>query len=79
MENEKQILNGFQAIIDFESVRWPDQNLFPLNIKSDSRNVQNIIYKDIENSSEYIIVTGFTSLSNLVDLFGSNDFSNLKK
>ncbi len=71
--------SDFQTSFDFDVHKWPDQVLFPLNLKSYNRAVESIIYKDIESSSEYIIATGFTSLSNLVDLFGSKDFENLKK
>lgn len=53
--------------------------MFPLNVKSSKRTVASVVYRDIEESSEYIIITGFTSLSNLVDLFGSKDFQGLKK
>ncbi|MFN0293121.1 phospholipase D family protein [Pedobacter helvus] len=49
-----------------------------MNIKSRSKTVESVVYPDIEASTEYIIVTGFTSLSNLIDLFGSKDFSNNK-
>ncbi|GAA5084258.1 hypothetical protein GCM10023210_03910 [Chryseobacterium ginsengisoli] len=70
--------NIFQTEFNFDIVKWPDQLLFPINIKHE-RAVKTIVYKDIESSSEYIIVTGFTSLSNLIDLFGSKDFTNLQK
>ncbi|RBQ07808.1 hypothetical protein DRW42_09390 [Pedobacter miscanthi] len=68
--------NTLQFTMDFDKPKWPDQDVFPLNLKSPSRTVRNVIYPDIEDSAEYIIVTGFTSLSNLIDLFGSKDFKN---
>jgi phosphatidylserine/phosphatidylglycerophosphate/cardiolipin synthase-like enzyme len=70
--------NIIRISMDFDKPMWPDQSLFPLNIKSPYRTVQDIVYRDIENSSEYIIVTGFTSLSNLIDVFGGKDFLNNK-
>lgn len=79
MDKNKHISNDFQTSFDFDAHKWPEQDLFPLNLKSYNRTVESIVYKDIEESSEYIIITGFTSLSNLVDLFGSKDFQNLKK
>lgn len=79
MNNDSHILNGLQATFDFDVHKWPEQDLFPLNLKPYKRTVESIVYKDIEESSEYIIITGFTSLSNLVDLFGRKDFRNLKK
>ncbi|WP_284653514.1 SNF2-related protein [Flavobacterium terrisoli] len=68
-----------QVVMDFDTHIWPAQELFPINIKSDKRTVQKILYNDIEQSANYIIVTGFTSLSNLIDLFGKKDFDNHKK
>lgn len=82
-KNEKQLdknkIQNNQTSIDFNIIKWPEQGLFPLNLKSLGRKVEPIVYKDIEESSEYIIITGFTSLSNLVDFFGSKDFEKLKK
>lgn len=63
-----------QTYLDFDQVRWPDQESFPLNFKALNRSVQKLVYDEIENSEEFIIVTGFTSLSNLIDLFGNRDF-----
>ncbi len=67
-----------QIPIDFEIIKWPDHSKFPLNIKSQARTTESILHEDIKNSTSYIIITGFTSLSNLVDLFGSKDFEKLK-
>lgn len=71
--------NKFQTFLDFDLVKWPDQDLFPLNLKALNRSVKEVLYNDIEDSSEYIILTGFTSLSNLIDLFGKQDFEKNKK
>ena len=79
MNKHNHISTNFQTSFDFDAHKWPDQILFPLNLKSYNRTVESVVYKDIEESSEYVIKTGFTSLSNLVDLFGSKDFQNLKK
>ena len=68
-----------QTYLDFDQIKWPDQEGYPLNIKGLGRNVQTIIYEDIDKSHEFLIVTGFTSLSNLIDLFGSKDHIQLKK
>lgn len=73
------IIDSSQVPIDFEAVKWPSQEEFPLNIKDSQRTTEAIVHYDIKNSSDYLIVTGFTSLSNLVDLFGSKDFERLNK
>lgn len=73
----KTPLPANQTSLDFESPRWPDHNSFPLNKKT-GRTVEDVIYHDIESSTDYIIVTGFTSLSNLVDYFGSIEFKQLE-
>ncbi|WP_113651989.1 hypothetical protein [Pedobacter namyangjuensis] len=64
-----------QTFIDFDKDKWPDQILFPLIIKAQSTTLQSIVDPVIEESTEYMIITRFTSLSNLIDLFGSRDFS----
>lgn len=76
MQSNNETSQVIQTFIDFDKAKWPDQKEFPLNIKAQSTTVKSIVYPDIEESTEYIIVTGFTSLSNLIDLFGSRDFSN---
>jgi len=73
--NTEKTTSNVQFIMDFDKPKWPDQDLFPLNLKAYFRTVGSVIYSDIEKSSEYIIITGFTSLSNLIDLFGSKDFN----
>jgi len=77
--SKAKISNNNQTQLDFEKVRWPENDKFPLNQKNRNRSVESIIYQDIKDSENYIIVTGFTSLSNIVDFFGSQDFEKLKK
>lgn len=60
-------------------IALPDQDKFPLNISQQGRNVREILIKDIRKSEEYIIITGFTSLSNLIEIFGSQNYPKLKK
>jgi superfamily II DNA or RNA helicase len=66
-----------QTVIDFDQVKWPGQEGYPLNIRSAGRTVESVVYGDISDSSAFLILTGFTSLSNLVDLFGSKDHPQL--
>lgn len=68
-----------QIQINFDTHRWPEQEHFPLNLAAHKRTVQSIVYEDISQSEEYLILTGFTSLSNLIDFFGSQEFEMLKK
>lgn len=75
----KSVLNNSQTSFDFGAIKWPDHESFPLNKKQGNDTVEKIIYKDIQNSIEYLIITGFTSLSNLVDYFGSNEFERLER
>ena len=79
MRKKLNISNDSQVELDFDIVRWPENDKFPLNQKESNRSVESVVYRDIENSEDYIIVTGFTSLSNLVDFFGGQDFDKLKK
>lgn len=71
--------NNIQIPFDFEVPRWPEHPRFPLNKKVGNNTVEEVIYHDIETSTHYLIVTGFTSLSNLIDYFGSAEFERLKQ
>ena len=57
----------------------PGQEDFPLNLREQGRRVRDILLKDIQNSESYIILTGFTSLSNLISIFGATDYPKLQK
>lgn len=71
--------NSLQTSFDFEAINWPAHESFPLNRKGGVATLEDVIYKDIQNSTDYLIVTGFTSLSNLVDYFGSTEFEMLQR
>ena len=69
-----------QSEIDFNKKIWPDNDLFPLNIKTENRKVQIEIEKDIADTKDYLIVTGFTSLSHIIDFFGHKvNFNNVSE
>ncbi|MEM8937884.1 MAG: SNF2-related protein [Bacteroidota bacterium] len=57
--------------------KWPPNEEFPLNIK-DYQTVEEIILEDLKHSRFFTIITGFTSLSYLIDTFGSSDYPELK-
>lgn len=59
--------------------QWPKQDDFPINNYTHERTVKQVVIRDIKNSEEYLIITGFTSLANLIEIFGINDFFRLKK
>jgi len=65
-------LNFLSSKIDFDKplYNWPENPEFPINIESQT--VYSEISKDIINSSQYLIVTGFTSLSQIIDFFTQN-------
>lgn len=56
----------------------PSQEDFPLNLREQGRRVRDILFKDIQNSEDYLILTGFTSLSNLIAVFGATDYPKLQ-
>ena len=58
--------------------RWPRIQDFPLNIDR-KETVEKILLEDIGSSSSYTIITGFTSLSYLIDRFGNDENPKLKK
>jgi len=58
---------------------WPLQEEFPINNDTFDRTIKSVLVKDISASSEYLIVTGFTSLANLIEVFGTNDYEKLSQ
>ncbi|MHA2344914.1 MAG: hypothetical protein ACXADW_23950 [Candidatus Hodarchaeales archaeon] len=70
--------NTYQLELDFiplepiSTIKWPPNDLFPLNISRDI-NVLKEIIKDVKNSNQYLVVTGFTSLGHIIDFFGSEN------
>lgn len=75
-QNGQYTLNfGKERIMPLES--WPKQEHFPLNLKEYNRNVQEILKDDIASCKELIILTGFTSLSHLIDTFGNDELKNI--
>ncbi|GAA4334388.1 SNF2-related protein [Flaviaesturariibacter amylovorans] len=66
----KTLIN--QGEFDFNSAenQLPRQEQFPLNIKRLDRSVSTVILQDIQFSTGCLIVTGFTSLSQIIDVFG---------
>jgi len=68
------------TLFDFDYyLDLPSQDKFPLNLNEQGRRVKDILLSDIRNSENYIILTGFTSLANLIDIFGSVDYPKLKQ
>ncbi len=57
---------------------WPNQDNFPINNDTFERTVKAVLLKDIKASSNYLIVTGFTSLANLIEIFGTQDYFSLQ-
>jgi superfamily II DNA or RNA helicase len=67
-----------QLGLDYLANKWPAQEKFPLNIDDLGRTVYKILTDDLLEARSCLIVTGFTSLSQIVDSFGTNKFDNLK-
>lgn len=67
-----------QFVLDFESelephLQWPDQYDFPINLDYPERNVEKVLLADLTRAKKFTILTGYTSLSHLIDLFGKTD------
>lgn len=56
-----------QLQFNFLGKRWPSQEDFPINLPD--RNVEDVLLGDISNSNEFLIITGFTSLEYLINLY----------
>lgn len=57
---------------------WPKQEDFPINNDTFERTIKSTLLKDINASSEFLIVTGFTSLANLIEIFGTEGYFQLR-
>lgn len=68
-----------QLDLDYDHKKWPDQEKFPLNIPDSGKKVNTVLEEDLLRSKEFLIVTGFTSLSKIVEAFGTNRFDNLRQ
>ncbi len=75
----KKLIGDSQPEFDFEAAKWPSQEKFPINRPLEKRKIETILQYDIVLSKLYTIITGFTSLSHLIDTFGAKDFPNLEK
>ena len=62
---------------DDYSQDWPPQDKFPINNDTHQRTVKAEVLKDIKESENYLIITGFTSLANIIEIFGSSPFEKL--
>lgn len=74
--NKDQNTESGQILIDFKIpvqsfYKWPTQSDFPINYQD--RNVESILLTDIARAKNFTILTGYTSLSYLIDCFGKTD------
>jgi superfamily II DNA or RNA helicase len=62
-----------QILIDFENApdQLPPQEEFPLTIKKEGRQIKRTIEPDLTRSLNSLIVTGFTSLAQIIETFGT--------
>jgi len=87
MPRSKPKIDIAQKAFNFEEpepdyITWPANHDFPLNIKDyvKRRTVLEIILEDIGQTDEYLIVTGFTSLAHIIELFaGKIDLNGLRE
>ncbi len=78
MKTATETLAG-QKVLDFNKPKWPDETRFPLNIPDLGRKVGDILEQDLSISNECIVITGFTSLTRIVEWLGTDKFQNLKR
>ncbi len=75
--NISQTSIEFNGTID--NIIWPPHELYPLNVRAHSRKVESEVTNDVAASIDYLNITGFTSLSHLIDTFGYKNFPILEK
>ncbi|HZY36212.1 MAG TPA: SNF2-related protein [Mucilaginibacter sp.] len=86
MSLSKSKISLIQQSIDFDNpapqlINWPANHAFPLNLKdyTSRRTVLEVVLEDIAQSENYLVVTGFTSLAHIIELFGGTvTFGDLK-
>ena len=71
-----------QLTFDFENhlpsnFNWPSQDVFPLNIEELDKKVRTVLDRDLNVAKDFILLTGYTSLSHLIDTFGKEDYDNI--
>ncbi|MEQ9229978.1 MAG: hypothetical protein RIF46_04795, partial [Cyclobacteriaceae bacterium] len=67
-----QSVNPYQLKLGLKDKAWPDQEKFPLN-RENGIQVEGEVFKDLFKSNQFLIITGFTSLSYLIDIFSQYD------
>lgn len=77
--NNKKLDKQYKLDFTHPLQSWPSQGCFPLNLKNENRTVLDVVLNDLKNSDEYLIITGFTSLANVIETFGSEKFKDLKR
>ncbi|WP_181234121.1 helicase-related protein [Enhygromyxa salina] len=56
-----------------EAAEWPDPRRLPFNWPKDRIRVEHVVYPDLRESDEVLLVMGYTSLQHLCDFVGSLD------
>ncbi|KYG74822.1 type III restriction/modification enzyme restriction subunit [Roseivirga ehrenbergii] len=77
------IVENSQLTLEFKEpvepyMRWPSQEVFPLNIEEVNKRVGDVLMGDLSVAKEFILLTGYTSLSHLIDTFGKDDYNNIR-
>lgn len=78
-------MTGKQILLDFNYeqqpyLNWPQQSEFPINLVYPERQVEELVLLDIKRAKDFTILTGYTSLSYLIDCLGkTNDYTENKK
>lgn len=79
MENDSGQYSLFHDLDNLPTETWPKHENFPLNINSLGRISGDMVLSDLPFTKEFMVVTGFTSLSYLIDTFGNSEYSNIDK
>ncbi|KJS07120.1 MAG: hypothetical protein VR77_02150 [Flavobacteriales bacterium BRH_c54] len=80
--DSNKISESSQLTFDFQDylapyLNWPPQDVFPLNIEELDKKVKDVLDRDLSIAKEFILLTGYTSLSHLIDTFGKEDYNNI--
>src|SRR5436190_1131885 len=60
------------------SKQWPSEQKFPINEETQGRIVKGQLLQDIQNTEDFLIITGFASIANIIEIFGATNYEKLK-
>ena len=79
MKAKERIVHTLELNFESGAPKWPDHEKYPINNPDNVDKVRDVILKlDLASSKSFLLVTGFTSLSQIVEVFGTEEYDHIK-